>query len=351
MFSPTKIALLLSGLFTGLATNAVPFANRNHFIDGRFDQWTATSASAVAGSLTYVAPTMWAVGAGTGGAATVSRIDLRTTANLAYTESGAPYALQFQQTVASTGTVAASTAPLITQKIEGLSKFAGRSVTMQIKLWAAANMTIPSIVLRQGFGSGGSPSAQVVLDKAVTWNVTTTPKKFNVRLDIPSISGKTLGTAGDDSLQVGLWLPPGVTFTLTMTEAQFELCDSSASSDTSGAGGAPTAYEFRGDYVEFGRVARLYQTGSTRMELVNTNYFGTTHRFSTPMSRTPAVGVTDGAGTSGKYTSASGGNGRTPSGGSLAQNASTLGFETDALAQATGEGNWALIGWIADCRL
>jgi hypothetical protein len=240
---------------------------------------------------------------------------------------------------------------LITQKIEGVSKFAGRSVTFQVKLWAAANMTIPSIIARQGFGTGGSPSAQVVQDKAVNWGVTTTPRKFSVRIDLPAITGKTMGSNGDDSLQIGLWLPPGVTYTLTMAEAQVEYCDPSSSSDINGAGGAPTTFEYRGEQAELARMNRHYQGGSTRMEIVNTNYFGATHRFVVPMRGIPAITVSDGSGNVGKYASAAGGSNRTNSGGQLAQAPNIADFQTDAIAQTTSEGNWAFILWTADARL
>ncbi|KDR26001.1 hypothetical protein [Caballeronia zhejiangensis] len=253
--------VIVSGGLTfpdGSTQNTAPQSSRNLFVDGRFDSWVATTAALPVTPSSYVAATMWAAKAGTGGAGTLSQFDVRSGS---YTGDSNPiYALAYAQTTASTGSVAGSSTGLIRQSIEGVHTAAGKSVTVGIKLWVAAgSITIPQIYALQNFGSGGSPSAAVDFSKAVNWVVTTTPKLFSVRLDVPSIAGKAIGTNGNDSLSIGLTLPPGVTFTLYAMEPQCELCSPTSSSDINGNGGSPTPFEFRGMQPELDRITRYFE--------------------------------------------------------------------------------------------
>jgi hypothetical protein len=113
---------------------------------------------------------------------------------------------------------------------------------------------VTNLIAAQQFGSGGSPSADVVVDTPVNWTITTTPQKFSARVDFPSISGKTLGTNSDHRLQIGVWLPSGATYTVNTAQWQLEPCSPQAP-----AAGRPTAFEYRGYGAELGRVQRFYQ--------------------------------------------------------------------------------------------
>ena len=197
----------------------------------------------------------------------------------------------------STGTVAARTAARIWQSLENVSSYAGKSVTISCKLKVdSGNMTIPAILFDQFFGSGGSPSTAVLADKTVSWVVGTTLKKFSARIDVHSIAGKTLGTSGD-AVEYGLWLPPGVTGNLTMTELQIEDCSPNASNDLTGAGGSPTSYEHRGPQAELTRVQRIYRAIATNGASFNGIATGSTDSFAfgqtvpVPMRVTPAVSL------------------------------------------------------------
>lgn len=246
----------------------LPLSNRNGFIDPSFRQWyfTASNPATLTTGIGYPGPVMWRIAAGTGGAGTVSWVDNRFTADAAYMEAtddvSASYKLNI--TTGATGTIAAGTAGLFCQYIEGAAKYAGKSITMSFKLKVdAGSMTIPQTISRQNFGTGGSPSALVTFDKVVNWVVGTTYKKFSVRIDVPNVIGKLIGTANNDMIQFGFWLPPGVTGNLSIAEPQLELCSPFSSSDTTGAGGSPTSFEYRGAAQEDRRTARYYRAIQT----------------------------------------------------------------------------------------
>lgn len=108
----------------------------------------------------------------------------------------------------STGQSASSNYTSILQPIESVKTFAGQTVT--ISFWAKAASGTPKIGVapEQRFGSGGSPSADLVTsfgDKTIS----TSWARYSFTGTIPSISGKTLGTAGDDKLIVAIYTSVG----------------------------------------------------------------------------------------------------------------------------------------------
>jgi hypothetical protein len=94
------------------------------------------------------------------------------------------------------------------QKIESVRTFAGQTAT--ISFWAkGTNPTTAgnlAITLQQFFGTGGSPSAQNLLTQQ-TFVLTANWTRYSFTFAVPSISGKTLGTNGDDCL--GVWIGQG----------------------------------------------------------------------------------------------------------------------------------------------
>jgi hypothetical protein len=90
--------------------------------------------------------------------------------------------------------------PQFAHKIEDVRTFAGKKVTLQG--FYRSNAVMP-IRLRQDFGTGGSPSADVNITPAgpfpslpstVDVNGTAQWRPFTVTFDVPSINGKTIGT-------------------------------------------------------------------------------------------------------------------------------------------------------------
>lgn len=113
--------------------------------------------------------------------------------------------------VTSVGT--GGTYRIIEHKTENVFTLAGKRATFTLYLASSTMITLPQIVLRQNFGTGGSPSANV--DKVIATSVAVGAlwSKFQYVLDVPAVTGKALGTSGD-YLSLMLYLPPTATFVL-----------------------------------------------------------------------------------------------------------------------------------------
>lgn len=131
------------------------------------------------------------------------------------------------------------------QRIEGVRTFANQTVT--VSFWARATSGTPkiSIELDQIFGTGGSPSAQVNNDFG---NVTlsTSWARYSVTSTVPSISGKTIGTSGNDYLLLWMWLSAGSAF----------------NSRTQSMGLQNNTFQIWGIQVEAGSVATPFTTAT-----------------------------------------------------------------------------------------
>jgi hypothetical protein len=238
-------------------------SNRNHVVDGNFDQWTASSGAVSNSTYGYIASALFKSYAGAGGAATVSQQSFTPGSAQTSMNKAAQYYLQYQQTTAHTGSPGilggSNSAAVIYQNIENVWTLEGESSTLSMWLWCASGtVQISNICAQQYFGTGGSPSSANAINTAVNWTVTTTPQKFSVRIDWPSISGKTVGTTTATSvIQIGLFLPSGATFVLNTTQWQLEQCSSQAP-----ATGRPTAFEYRGAQAELARAQRYYEVST-----------------------------------------------------------------------------------------
>ena len=99
--------------------------------------------------------------------------------------------------------------------------------------------------MRQSFGSGGSPSAQVnTLGGSAT--LSTSWARYTLTFAVPSISGKTIGTAGDSNLQLLLWLSAGSDF----------------NASTGSIGLQNNTFQFWGVQVEAASTASNFQTAT-----------------------------------------------------------------------------------------
>jgi hypothetical protein len=99
---------------------------------------------------------------------------------------------------------------VLMQYIENVSVLAGKTVTVSFwaKADAAKNITSEFV---QNFGTGGSPSASVDSIGVTTFALTSTWKKFTTTVTIPSITGKTKGTAANDRIELVFWFDSGAT--------------------------------------------------------------------------------------------------------------------------------------------
>lgn len=94
-----------------------------------------------------------------------------------------------------------------TQRVEGVRTFAGQAVVLTFWAKADASKNIAAEIA-QNFGTGGSPSA-VVSVQVTTCALTTSWQKFTITTTISSISGKTLGSDGNDALELNIWFDAG----------------------------------------------------------------------------------------------------------------------------------------------
>ena len=131
----------------------------------------------------------------------------------------AHYYLRHAQTGASTNGNSS-----LVQKIEDVTRSAGQTITFSFYAKANASMTV-DVRFIQDFGTGGSPSSDVILTETIT--IGTSWAKFTLTKDIGSLSGKTLGTDGvhTSSLDIDMEFQPTGTFTFEIAQVQLEVGD------------------------------------------------------------------------------------------------------------------------------
>ena len=181
---------------------------------------------------------------------------------------------------------------LIIHKIEGVTTLAGQTATLSFWAKADSNKNIATEFL-QYFGTGGSPSALVNTIGVTTHNLTTSWQKFTATVAVPSISGKTLGSNGDDRLELNFWFETGSDFSsrtnsLGNQSGTFDIAQVQLEE-----GPVATEFEHRSIGAELSLCQRYFQQGSlTAFPTVigsNSTYFATNFRFATSMRATPSI--------------------------------------------------------------
>ena len=111
-----------------------------------------------------------------------------------------------RQTVS--GQTLASHYAQIAQHIEGVRSYAGQTIT--VLGWARRSSGSGNVAVNwdQSFGTGGSPSTPTT-GTAQTLSLTGSWAPFAFTFSIPSITGKTLGSSGNDFLRVVFWTSAG----------------------------------------------------------------------------------------------------------------------------------------------
>jgi hypothetical protein len=176
---------------------------RNAIINGNFDFWQrGTSVTGIA-SAQYLADRWTNFRAGS--TANVSRQSF--TLGQTDVPNEPTY---FHRTVVSS-VAGVGNAYIQIQIIESVRTFAGQTVTLSFWAKADASKNI-AFEFAQGFGTGGSPSAQVNTLGVTTCALTTSWSKFTITTSLPSISGKTLGSDNNDGLILAFWFDAGSNF-------------------------------------------------------------------------------------------------------------------------------------------
>lgn len=143
------------------------------------------------------------------------------------------------------------------QFIEGVRRLAGKTVIVSFYALAAGTSLKLGVSLDQFFGTGGSPSATVTgVGQSVTVS-STTWARYSLTFTLPSISGKTLGTAGNDQTSLLFWHSAGAN-----------------SATRSGNVGVQTGtHLIWGVQLELGSVATPIEKLDPRMDLANCQRF------------------------------------------------------------------------------
>jgi len=115
---------------------------------------------------------------------------------------------------------AVSTSSVLRHRIEDVRTLAGQVATLSF--WARCDSPKTfTITLSQTFGTGGSPSTPVTVVSS-NRSIGTSWARYTVTVDINSLTGKAIGTNGDDYLEVHL-LEVASFSTFTLDLAQFQL--------------------------------------------------------------------------------------------------------------------------------
>jgi hypothetical protein len=238
------------GVAASLASiNGGPLAGfRNAIINGNFDIWQYSTSQTIGTTINtryFTADRWFNFFDGTGATRTVSRQAF--TIGQSDVPNNPKYFYRLAKTVADTG----ATYDLLTQRIESVYTLAGQQIT--VSFWAKAASALTMIAnVAQGFGFASGGSANTIAFTSSSLNVTTTWQKFTVTGTVPSISGKTLGTAGDDNLTFQFGLPINTTFTIDIAQVQLE------------AGPVATPFERRPIGTELALCQRYYYASSTQ---------------------------------------------------------------------------------------
>ena len=114
------------------------------------------------------------------------------------------------------------------QRIENVFTYSGQKCVLSFWARADSNKTIVTEPF-QFFGTGGSPSSTVLITSKAH-SLTPTWQKFIHIIDVPSISGKILGTNNNDYLGIIFWFDAGSNFnsrtsSLGQQSGTFDLSD------------------------------------------------------------------------------------------------------------------------------
>lgn len=173
--------------------------HRNKIINGDFDVWQRGTVQTTSG---YGSDDRWS-NQHSGGSKTHTR-----------TELNAAFPYRFASVTTFTGGAGASDYVAKTQKIENVRTFAGKKATLTFDVASAVAGKFIAIELRQNFGTGGSPSATVdgIGSQKIAVETVLGNGRNSVVIDVPAIGGKTIGTNGDDCLEVVFWMSAGTDF-------------------------------------------------------------------------------------------------------------------------------------------
>ena len=224
---------------------------KNAIINGNFDIWQRATSQTASG---YGSADRW-FSSSSGSTKVASR--------QAYTlgQTDVPNNPKYYSRTVVTSVAGVGNLVIKIQRIEGVETFAGTTATLSFWAKADANKNI-AVELTQSFGTGGTnpvPSTGINTIGVTTVALTTSWVKHTVSVAVPSISGKVLGTDGNDYLQLLIWLDAGSNYnsrtnSLGQQSGTFEFSQVQME-----AGSVATTFEPRSVGEEFALCQRYYQ--------------------------------------------------------------------------------------------
>ena len=223
---------------------------RNKVINGNFDYWQRGTSNTSIGNAQYLAD-RW-VTYRTGSTANVSR--------QAFTlgQTDVPNEpTYFHRTIVSSVAGSGNRCD-IDHYVESVKTLAGQTATLSFWAKADSNKNI-AVEFQQYFGTGGSPSTKIDGIGVTTCALTTSWQKFTTTVNLPSISGKTLGTDNNDLLGIYFWFDAGSNFnsrtnSLGQQSGTFDIAQVQLE-----AGSVATPFEMRPLGVELALCQRYYE--------------------------------------------------------------------------------------------
>ena len=142
-------------------------------------------------------------------------------------------------------TSASATSTVIRQRIESVRTLAGITATWSVYGKCSLAKSF-NLFIFQNFGTGGLPSSMVI-SGPMAFNCTTSWSRHQFVFSIPSLSGKTVGTDGNDYVEIVLQESGSFsTFTLDLAQVQLE------------KGSVATPFQYRPVVTELNLAQRYY---------------------------------------------------------------------------------------------
>jgi hypothetical protein len=172
-----------SSTSTGLRYQSNFEAGKNKIINGAFDVWQrGTSFTLTSNVTTYTADRFMVLSTHSSGTTTATQ--------QTFTPGTAPVAGYEGQYFHRITNSAATTNTEFQQRIEDVRTFAGQTVTISFWAKASSSVTMANVIV-QKFGTGGSGDVNTT---GTSQTFTTSWARYSITINVPSISGKTVGT-------------------------------------------------------------------------------------------------------------------------------------------------------------
>lgn len=223
------------------------------------------------GDAGYIGPDRWLSFINTSSTLTFSQ----ETQTIGHTDNNPDSKYNFKFDWLGTGAIQIKT---IAQRIEGVHHGNGRKMTLSF--WGKTEQADDGIIrIIQSFGSGGSPSAGVVIDSSsIDFQNSWTYHTYT--WDMPSTSGKTLGTDNNDHIEVQFRFTGTLNSYFQFTDVQVEVGDTA------------TPYERRSYGEEFALCQRYAQFNSSAYFRTYSSTSGSMSvQFFTPMRANPTASM------------------------------------------------------------